>query len=438
MATRNPLLVAWLLSTAVAAPATAFAQQQVSNGHDHEPNQQNDVTGISPEATQETEKSSFFGDSSLVLKPRSYYLDRDRDTKADSVGWALGGALEYKSGWLSDWLRFNATVYTSQKLYGPEDEDGTGLFKPGPESFTVLGEANFTVRFAENHGLRIGRQRFELPYLGSHDIRMTPNTFEGVAIGNTSPQGFGYMAGYVDKIKGKSDDEFVSMSHAAGAKGTDEGLGFAGARYVSDAGTTVGAIYQRTFDTFDTVFAKVEHPFEIIKGSTINANLQYTGQQSQGDELIGAFDTSMWAAKVELKHGPYAWRFGASTTEDDHGIIKPFGNPANYLSVIVDDFDRAGEDAYMLGFSMNFGRVGPGDMSAFANIVHGDTPETGPAASADETEYDLTLDWRLKEGWSERIWLRARAAYIDQDNNFASADDFLDFRIIVNYDFTLL
>jgi hypothetical protein len=435
MATRNPLLVAWLLSSAVAVPATAFAQQQAGDERDHEPNQQSDVNPID---TPDTHKGDFLGDSSLVLKPRTYYLDRDRDTKADSVGWALGGALEYKSGWFNDWLRFNATAYTSQKLYGPDDKDGTGLFKPGQESFSVLGEANLTIRFAENHGMRIGRQRFELPYLGSHDIRMVPNTFEGVAIGNTSPTGFGYMAGYVDKIKGKSDDDFISMSEAAGAAGTDEGLGFAGARYISDAGTTVGAIYQRTFDTFDTVFAKVEHPFEIVKGSSIRANLQYTGQQSSGDELIGTFDTQMWAAKVELKHGPFAWRFGASTTDEDHGIIKPFGNPANYLSIIVDDFDRAGEDAYMLGFSMDFGRVGPGDMSVFTNIVHGDTPESGPAASADETEYDLTLDWRLKEGWSERVWVRMRAAYVDQDDNFAGADDFLDFRVIVNYDFNLL
>ncbi|QYK06712.1 OprD family outer membrane porin [Shewanella zhangzhouensis] len=435
MATKSLWLVACVLTPAVTMPVTALAQQQVSDERDHEPNQQSDVNPIE---TPDTDKAAFWEDTSLILKPRTYYLDRDRDTKADSVGWALGGALEYKSGWLGDWLRVNATLYTSQKLYGPDDKDGTGLFKPGQESFTVLGEANLTVRFAENHGMRIGRQRFELPYLGSHDIRMVPNTFEGIAIGNTSKSGFGYMAGYVDKIKGKSDDDFISMSEAAGAEDSDEGTGFAGARYIAAGGTTVGAIYQRTFDTFDTFFAKVEHPFEIVKGSTISANLQYTAQQSSGDELIGDFDTQMLAAKVELKHGPFSWRFGASTTDEDHGIIKPFGNPANYLSVIVDDFDRAGEDAYMLGFSLDLGRVGPGDMSLFTNIVHGDTPETGPAASADETEYDLTLDWRLKESWSDRIWLRMRAAYVDQDDDFAGADDFLDFRIIVNYDFNLL
>jgi hypothetical protein len=29
--------------------------------------------------------------------------------------------------------------------------------------------------------------------------------------------------------------------------------------------------------------------------------------------------------------------------------LVPYGNPANYLSVIVEDFDRAGEDAWMIG-----------------------------------------------------------------------------------------
>jgi hypothetical protein len=34
--------------------------------------------------------------------------------------------------------------------------------------------------------------------------------------------------------------------------------------------------------------------------------------------------------------------------------------PANYLSVIINDFDRAGEDAFSVGYSYDFGQVGAG------------------------------------------------------------------------------
>jgi hypothetical protein len=402
-------------------------------GVDLEPNQQSSVETIHLE---DQERAAFWDDSTLVLKPRTYYLHRDRDTKQDNVGWALGGALEYQSGWFRDRLRLSATVYTSQKLYGPSDKDGTLLFKPGPKSFTVLGEANLTWRFAERQGIRVGRQRFELPYLGSHDIRMVPNTFEAIAIGNTSKTGLAYMAGYVDSIKRKNDDEFIPMSEAAGAANSDEGVGFAGARYKTQDGTLVGAIYQHTFDVFGTFFAKIEHPFT-LNASKLKAYLQYTDQRSVGDQLIGNFDTNLLAAKLELKQKNITWRVALSSTDENSGIQKPYGNPANYLSVIVDDFDRAGEDAWLIGMSYDFKRIGIGELSAFGNIVHGDTPDSGGNASPDETEYDVTFDYRMKQGWTDRIWLRVRTAYIDQDEA-TGGDDFIDFRIIVNYDYDLL
>ena len=44
--------------------------------------------------------------------------------------------------------------------------------------------------------------------------------------GNKPGDGFAYMAGYVDSIKYKDSDEFIAMSEAAGAAGTDKGLTF--------------------------------------------------------------------------------------------------------------------------------------------------------------------------------------------------------------------
>lgn len=399
-----------------------------------EPNQQ---SRVEPIAIEDEELPAFIDGTSFVLKPRTYYLDRNRDSRPDNVGWALGGALEYKSGWWQKKFRAAATLYTSQKLYGPSDKDGTLLFKPGPDAFTVLGEANITWRFAENQGIRFGRQRFELPYLGSHDIRMVPNTFEAIAVGNKSPTGLAYIAGYVDSIKRKNDDEFIAMSEAAGATGNDKGVIFAAARYAVKDGMLAGATYQQTPDVFDTFFAKIEHPFSTGSGANIKGFLQYTSQRSIGDERIGEFDTSLIAGKLELKDGDTTWRVALSTTDENSGIQKPYGNPANYLSVIVDDFDRAGEDAWLVGLSYDFKRVAIGDMSMFANVVSGNTPDSGVNASPDETEYDVTVDYRIKEGWANKLWLRVRAAYIDQDED-VGGDDFLDFRIIANYEFDML
>jgi hypothetical protein len=424
-----------LLAAASACMPTQFAAAQVPRDDDVaiEPNQQSELAPLESEAK---EPRDFFAGTQFIFRPRAYYMDRDRDTNQDNVGFALGGALQYLSGWAFGRLQLRATAYTSQDIYGPSDKDGTQLFLPGPEGFTVLGEANAVFRFTGHDVLRVGSQLFELPYLGSHDNRMVPNTFEAMAFGNASPTGFAYIAAYVDKIKKKDADEFIPMSEAAGVANGNDGVAMAGARYVFDDGMEIAAVDQQTTDVFNTLFAKIERKFALADDRSLKAFLQYTDQRSVGDELLGNFATGLLAAKVEYGFGNATLRLGASTTGSEKGIQKPYGNPANYLAVIVENFDRAGEDAWMIGGNYDFHRVGPGELSLFANIVTGATPDTGPSASPDEIEYDLTVDYRVKEGPAKNLWVRLRVGYLDQDEA-EGGDDVFDVRLIVNWDFDL-
>ena len=83
----------------------------------------------------------FFRDSKLDLNLRSFYFRRDKFDDSVSSAWAMGGALAYKSGWLLDRLQLGTTFYWSERLYGPEDKDGTLLLKPQQHGYTVLGQA---------------------------------------------------------------------------------------------------------------------------------------------------------------------------------------------------------------------------------------------------------------------------------------------------------
>ena len=421
------------LATACLPTLPALAQVASDDQIATEPNQQSDLPPIEVETR---EPIKFLEGTKFIIKPRAYYMDRDRDKNQDNVGFALGGAVQYLSGWAFDRLQLRATGYTSQDVYGPSDKDGTQLFLPGPEAFSVLGEANAVLRFTQNDVLRAGRQLFELPYVNSSDSRMVPNTFEAIAFGNASTSGLAYIVGYVDQVKKKNSDEFIPMSEAAGVANGDDGLMMAGARYVFADGTEIAAIDQQTTDVFNTLFAKMERSFALANERSLKGFLQYTDQRSVGDDLIGEFETGLLSAKVEYAWGNATLRFGASTTGSEKGMQKPYGSSANYLSIMAEDFDRAGEDAWMLGGNYNFQRVGPGDLSLFANIVTGDTPDTGPNASADETEYDLTVDYRIKEGSAKNLWIRLRAGFVDQDEA-QGGDDLLDLRLIVNWDFSV-
>ncbi len=64
------------------------------------------------------------------------------------------------------------------------------------------------------------------------------------------------------------------------------------------------------------------------------------------------------------------------------------------------------------------------------------TASTG-AGLPDLNEYDLTLDYRFSAKtspqWLQPLWIRARAAYLDQ----SAAGHSTDYRIIVNYPWAL-
>jgi hypothetical protein len=427
------LQIRFLIVAAWACLPTVALAQSGSADIATEPNQQSELPPIEIEAKAPVK---FLAGTQFIIKPRAYYMDRDRDKNQDNVGFALGGAVQYLSGWAFDRLQVRATGYTSQDVYGPSDKDGTQLFLPGPEGFSVLGEANAVFRFTENDVLRAGRQLFELPYVNSSDSRMVPNTFEAVAFGNASTTGLAYIVGYVDRVKKKNADKFIPMSEAAGVANGEDGVMMAGARYVFVEGTEIVAIDQQTSDVFNTFFAKVEHDFALANDRSLKGFLQYTDQRSVGGDLTGKFETGLLSAKVEYAAGQATLRLGASTTGSEKGIQKPYGSAANYLSIMAEDFDRAGEDAWMIGGNYDFQRVGPGDLSLFANIVSGNTPDTGPNASADETEYDLTVDYRIKEGPAKNLWVRLRAGFVDQDET-EGGDDFLDLRLIVNWNFSV-
>src|SRR5262245_45775560 len=124
----------------------------------------------------------FFRDTVVTLKPRTYYLNQDRPDGSHSEAWALGGSIEYVSGRFRDRLQIGAELFTSQPLYAPEDADGTLLLRPGQEGYTVLGQLYAKLRLGDDDTLTIGRREFSTPYVNRQFNRMTPNTFEAIAL----------------------------------------------------------------------------------------------------------------------------------------------------------------------------------------------------------------------------------------------------------------
>ena len=377
-----------------------------------------------------------FREGTLDLHLRNYYFSRLRDADPNIEAWAQGGGLTYATPWWKNRLRLGATLYTSQKLYGPADKDGSKLLEPGQESFSVPGQAYLEARLYRDLSLRAYRQAFQLPYLNGNDSRMVPNTFEAVTLFDFSGEHFVYGLAQTWRMKKRDATNFISMTEAAGIDGPDRAVSTAAARYTFSNGANVGLVNHYGGDFMNIFYSEANSRARLIKGLGLQFSAQFTRQNSVGDQLDGDFDSRSWGAKLAASYGGLVLSLAHTSTANNAGIQSNWGGKPSYLSLMIKDFDRAGEDAWLVGLSSDFRYFGENAFSAFINYAWGDTPDHGSKASPDQSELDVTLDYKPEAGTIKGLWFRLRGAFVDQDGS--GSRDLEDIRFIANYDFSVL
>ena len=129
-------------------------------------------------------------------------------------------------------------------------------------------------------------------------------------------------------------------------------------------------------------------------------------------------------------------RAAFSITAKSLNINSPYGTYPGYLSLIEKDFNRAGEKAWLLGFAYDLKDCVKG-LSVTVNFARG-TDTVDPATRSglpDETEYDITVDYRIEQGLLRGMWVRVRNGYVDFSNGGGSSNNV---RLIINYPLALL
>lgn len=398
-----------------------------------------DAAGVIPETPLAgvDDSSPFIRDTKLTLHLRNYYLTRDDLADKEIETWAQGGWLRLVSGRAWNTLSFGATVYGSYGLYGPEEKDGAMLLGPGQDDITVLGELYARVNFAR-HEMKLGRQEYNLPFLNKQDNRMLPNTFEGYSIAAPAAENpdLQYGLGYIDKMKKRNADDFVPMSEAAGVqKGGRSGAYAGGARYKLHERLTVEGFNIATPDLLNIFYAETVARLETDRGLGLKLSGQFIHQETLGDNLLDRADddTHAFGGMAEASYKKAVATLALTGNSRDEVLISPYGTYAGYNSIIVNDYNRAGEYGLRTGLSYDFSAVGLPGVSAFGNYVWGfNTVDPGTGRDLpNQDELDLTLDYKFTRTWLKGLSIRLRTALIEEEGG----RDLEDYRVIVNYTF---
>jgi hypothetical protein len=379
----------------------------------------------------------FIRDTDLNVHFRSFYFNRQSDNDTASEAWAVGGWVQYASGWLFDIFSMGTTYYLSVPIYAPDASPGTLITTPGTGAISVVGEAWGAFRYKEYALLRGGRVMIADGYVNPQDNRMIPNTFEAVTLSG-KVDWFAYDVGYVGTIKPRDSNDFISMSRQAGASSEDKGLVLTsvGLTPIKDLLIFVGDYYG--LDVYNTLFAKSEYTHAFTPDLKLQVGLQVTDQRDVGDELVGEFATWNVGAGARLVWRGLTLGGAMHFTGDESDIRSPWGTWPGYLSLMVTDFDRANEKAFGVGLKYDFGgTLLPFKLPGFS--VHllyaGGFDRENPAngrklANTHEGNLDIIYNVPAAKGLS----LRFRNGYVGRGND----DIVMDFRIIVNYELDLL
>jgi hypothetical protein len=394
---------------------------------------------LAPEPVSEFQRA-FFDDASFTLHVRSYLLDRYDGDSTNGVGandpgaWALGGWVGYETGWIGDVLRFGAVGYTSQPMWAPEDRDGTLLLMPGQEGYSVLGQAYVALKF-EEQVLTLFRQLVNQPEVNAQDNRMTPNTFEGGSLkGELGP--VSYYGGVLTAMKKRNEIDFINIANAAGVN-EDSYMYLGGLEF-----SPIDELKARTSlyvvpDLLASSYTDAGWTMPLTEEAKFRLAGQFMIQSAIGEEYMSS-DVDAWIGGIK---GDMIWNgltltAGYTINGEDNAWQAPYGSWPGYTGMIVKDFNRAEEQALLLGGSIDFAVLGAEGLGFTAAMA----TDLDVAQGQDEwTEYDFTADYRLSalDGdltWLAPLWLRARYALVEVDDTDGTDYQIDDFRVIVNYE----
>jgi len=374
-------------------------------------------------------------DAHFKLNLRAYTFDRETASGRRDAANALGGEVFLETGRLADILQVGLSYYTSNLVGSSENPGLTGLVAPNGDNLNVLGQAYLRLGKPGGWQASLYRQGLKVPYLDTEDSRMIPRTQEAYLVYRLEEQrAFG--AGHLTRTKRKDSEDFIPMSAAAGALGTDKGVSVVGGKLDIGHDATVGVFNLYGWDTYNTLYAEGGWSSYFLRNLGTKVGVQYTDQRSVGDGLVGDFRT--WQAGIKWSGSVKSAVLTLAYTQIGEGgsIRFPWGGFPSYNWGMIQDFDRPGERAWRLGVSVNGSAWGHDAWSGFVNLTrgyHAQDPVTGTEAS-DLTEAAFTIDFKPESGSIKGLWLRFRAGQA----RFDDGGSITNFRFILNYSLPLL
>ncbi|MEJ2467726.1 MAG: OprD family outer membrane porin [Campylobacterales bacterium] len=420
---------------------------------------------------------SWFADGKAYGNIKYYYIETDKENGTASSAHAnsIGGQLGYET---AEWygLKAGATFMTTNPFALPNAVDTSIIGKDNgvrgggaTQGFSVLGEAylQYTRDFFT---LWYGRKKLDTPLINTKEVRMLPSTVQGAMADVT----FGDLqidAGYLDRFKQRTSDEFVNIVEHALGPDTEAVTGH-DAGYVIPMSVVYDnkALKLEAYDDYSPDFmnafylgAHYRHTFA-GSGAKLCVGAQYITQQSIGnadDNLAEAtsitggerLDSSAFGFKASVSHYESTLYAGYSNVLRSKGkhdsLVLPWDGTPLFTNMITsndlfqslygsafkaDSAYIGGTEGVKLAYTQGFDFTG---LKGFkATVAWAQFSNSRPGFDEDQQDINAVLGYK-RGAFSlafKGIWVNNNTG-ADKDGTVSQLDTLTQYRVIANYAF---
>ena len=424
------------------------------------------------------------------LRVNTFYYDWDKGIdgkQMDNRAMGIGGSLIFKS---APFKGFSGTLglYTTQNPeFFREDKEDVGLVKSGKDTFsrdevkngggydghfgmTVLGQAYLQYDVSKTSFVA-GRQLFESVFTKSNDTKMVPNAFDGITAEIKELPGTKIQLAYFTAQKlrdhihshdviafdswNENDDSAVNKSLTTELIGTDNELIIGTINNKSLKNVNATASYLIVPDVVSDLALEAHYKIPVGRWSVIpGARFMVQMDELDADTAVANLkgkvdgyddpndlDGKLYAARIDVKNGPFGMRLGYSNVSDDADLITPWrGFPtAGFTRAMAQYNWYANTEAYMIRFDYNFDKAGlvPG-FRVMGRYVIQDFDDKKPGVQADSNVIHVDMYKTL----AQNLEMKFRLGFVDADSgtvdmNGAKKTDvsYNEYRLELNYFF---
>lgn len=261
---------------------------------------------------------------------RAGYLHADPEIAGEPTSYAtaLGGQLKFET---AKWYGFDigAAFYTSHAINPWSGSKSDGEFNDELTSaagyYDLLAEAYLDYNY-ENFKVRGGRQLIDTPYADSDDIRMTPNTFEGV-LATYAYDEFTFIGAYLTRWQGPDAGvyKFVDLLEDG------DGVAMLAATYEKED-LEAGLWYYHADKTANVFYGDATYSYKLGDEATLKGSLQL-GDQSEIDN--SGIDGMIYGAMAELDYAglTLSIAYDRLKVDEDKEYFGGFGGGVGFVNM---------------------------------------------------------------------------------------------------------